>query len=811
MAIWLTELRVAWRALLRRPGFLLLATLTLALGIGATITVTSLVDRVLLRPLPYPQPAQLFATGLTQTGGWNTITPEEYRTVESVPGIASAGIASMGPVPVNIAEVDRPELVQAVTADIGFLRTLAPAMTLGRNFVAAEDVPHGEPAVILSHALWQRRFEGDPQVLGRTLAIEGRPTPIVGVLPADFRYVTPFDVLTPLALPSATRDNGRNYLAIARLAGDAAPGPVSDLVHARINELYVGTRAAELYARSRFGVSSLSAAFSAQSRPVLLLFLASAGCVLLLAAVNLGNLMLLRALGRSHVATVRGALGASRWRLALPMLAEGLLIGLCATVLGVLFALIALRLAGERIPAAWFGGEVDLSLGATAWLTAFAAGLLAALLAAALGVWRGRARDGARELVAGGRSGLARGAGRLTRVGVVAQVALATVLLAGAGLFSRALHDAAQVDLGYRADGVIGFEIAPVRALYPDADSVRRLNQTLVERLDAIPGARAATAGTNLPIGQPLNYPVAAPGQEMDSVEFRAVTPGFFDIFAIPVLAGRAFDQREAHGGEPVLLVNQAYVDAYLAPNAGPASARQALDATLTLPVGEQQIGFRVLGVVGNTRQHGPEQASPPMVYLPFAQFPDGLLTMLRDYMPLRFALRVQGDPATYLAAITAAVAEIAPGQPIANLKPLPELVQASTGGTRLNLQLVGAFAIGSLLLAAVGLYAVIAVTAGARQREFGVRSALGASRRGLIALVIGDGVRQVALGLLLGVLLSLALARLLQAYLSGISAYDPLVLAGVAIVLLVVALAACLWPALRAARVSPMQALRGD
>lgn len=805
-----TEIRQAWRGLLRRPGFLLLATATLALGIAASVTVFALVERVLLRPLPYPQPGQLYAMGLVQQGGWTSITPQEYRATGALDGVASIGIASMDTVPVNLAETSQPEMVQAVTADRGFLETLAAPMALGRNFVAEEDMPNGRGAVIISHALWQRRFNGAPDVLGRGLRVEGVETPIVGVLPASFRYTVPVDLVLPLRLPPATDDAGRNYLAVLRLAETASVPALSVLVDARLKDLYESLGSGHYYRNAVFGLRALSTALSASTRPVLLLFLASALCVLLLAVVNLVTLMLLRALARSHAAAVRGALGASNVRLAMPMLSEGLLIGLLAALLGLGGAVIALRLAVSRLPPAWFTGGYDLDPGPLSVILAAGCALLAALLAAVLGVWRGRSSSRTPDLVTGGRGAQMPTSGRLGRALVVAQVALAALLLACAGLFSRSLLDAARVDLGFRSEDRIGFEIAPVRALYPGVGEVRELGSRIVERLQQLPGAGGATMASNLPIGLPLNYPVQVPGQDPVSVEFRAIDGGFLETFRIPLLAGRPFDARDREGGEPVVLVNQAFARALLAlpVDAPPA---QVLDRTLNLEMGEGPIALRVVGVVGDTRQHGPEHAAPPMVYIPFAQLPDGLMQLLRDFIPLRFAVHLPGDFASHARAITAAVAEVAPGQPLANLAPVDDLVRASTGGTRLALVLVGSFAGLAVLLSVVGLYAVVAVAAGSRMREFGVRSALGSTTTQLAGLVLGDGLRQAGLGVAIGLLLAIACTRWLGSVLEDMAGLDLGVGTAVALTLLTAALAACVVPAMRAARVAPARALRSE
>lgn len=811
--IVIAELRQAWRATLHRPGFLALATLTLALGIGASVAVVALVDRVLLRPLPYPAPGQLFAAGLLQGDGSASITPREYQAIRDLEGIAASGLASHTPLPVNLAEVDDPRMARALWVDAGFLAALAPAMPLGRGFAADEDRPGAARAVVISHRLWQAHFGGDPQVVGRTLSIEGEATPVIGVLPADFRYAAPFDLLLPLALPSAITDDGRNFLAIVRLADGAGAQAVAGEVDRRLHGVYAGTPGERRYATSRFGLRPLSGALGASSRPLLLLFLGGALCVLLLATVNLVNLMLLRSLARSHVNVIRSALGASTARLAMPQLAEGLLVAIAGVAGGLLLAEGGLRLAAGWIPPSWFGGEADLGLGAVAWSFAIASGLLVALLAAGLGVWRGRSGTGSSELVAGGRSGLGRGAGRLARTLVVTQVALAALLLTGAGLFARSLAQSATVDLGYRIDGRLGFELAPVRARFPDSASSKALAQRLLERLQAQPGVISAAAGTNLPIGAPLNYPMQVPGGEMFSVEFRGISPGFLEAFSIPLRAGRDVLASDVPGGAAVALVNEAFVRTHLASGPAVGAPSAVLGGLLEVPDPESGalLPLRIVGVVGDTRQHGPEAAPPPMVYLPLAQVPDGLLQLLRDFAPLRFAVHVQGEPAGHAAAIRAAVAEVAPGQPIAHLQPLAELVRDSTDGTRLNLLLVGAFAALALLLSAVGLYAVVAVAGAARRREFGVRSALGARTAGLLGLVLRDGLRQVLVGLVLGLAAALALSRVLQAYLAGVSAADPLVHLAVAAVLATAALLACLVPALRAARTDPVIALRQD
>jgi predicted permease len=457
------------------------------------------------------------------------------------------------------------------------------------------------------------------------------------------------------------------------------------------------------------------------------------------------------------------------------------------------------------MPAEWQADAVRVT-GCLSWGVALAVGVAGALLSALLGLWRGRAATTIDELREGGRNGVGRHGGLLGKVLVVVQVTLATMLLCGAGLFLHALRDATQTPLGFSTHDVLTFELAPIKADYPDVPSVQQLSRRLLDRLRAEPGVVDVAAGTNLPVGDQLNMPLRAPGGEADSVEYRGVSPGYFAAFGIPLRSGRGFEQADGAGGEAVAVVNQAYARAYLGGN--------ALGKTLEMTFGTAgNPVMRVVGVVGDTRQSGPMRAALPMVYVPLAQVPDIVMGMIRDFMPLRFALRTHGRPDDYRAAVRAAVAEIAPRQPIAKLRSLADIARGTTEPVRLDLLLVGLFALMALLLAAAGMYAVMAVAVAARQREFGVRLALGAAPLQLGRLVIRTGLFQVLLGLALGVGAGWLLMGWLRGVVESAAAirFEPLIVGWVCAVLAVAGLAACLLPAWRAMCVAPMQALRGE
>lgn len=812
MSVWLSEVGWAWRAMLRRPGFLLLATGVLALGIGASAAVFALIGNTLLRPLPVPQASRLAVLGfLRDNGQVGGISPHEYQYLGPLQGVSSLGLERPGLV-VNVAGAGMPEQVPAIYIDRHLLPTLDLQPVLGRNFNAQEDRPGGPLAVILGHGFWQRGYHGDPGAIGRILQVEGVARTIVGVLPAGFNTVLgKGDVMLPMALPAASRDYSHNgHMAIARLAAGAGMAAVSAQVDAHERTMFRDMGMGGNWKRPRFGAENLAAAMQQDARPMLLLFLFSAVLVLLIALVNLANLMLLRALSRNHDAAVRSALGAPVLRLMLPALGEGLLIGGGGALLGMALATAGLAWLQNLIPAEWLWSG-RMHVGAGSWLLAFGVGLLGALLAAVLALWRSRGTTTVGELREGGRSGIGVETGRLGNMLVVAQITLAAMLLCAAGLFMHALYDASRLRLGFVDDRILTFELAPVKAHYPDTASIEALSHRLVERLRGIPGITDATVTTNLPtsdgtLGQ-LQTSMHTPDGDEFMAQYHGIGPDFFRLFAIPLREGRGFTLGDMHGGERVAIVSQDLADRYGA---------HALGKTIEIQGAGDTVGYvRIVGVVGNTWQLGPLQPRQPVLYLPLAQMPDGDMAIFRDMEPLRFALRGHGNADDWRAGVRAAIAEIAPEQPIANVRPMRGIVRETTATARLSLWLIGLFAALALLLAAAGLYAVMAVAVAAREREFGVRAALGARPSRLARLVLRGGLVQIAIGLALGVGAALgvsrALSALLMLLLGRAGTFDPMAVAGVCVVLAAAGLLACLLPAMRAGRVQPMRALRGE
>jgi len=798
-------IRQSWRAALRRPGFLALASGTLALGIGACAAVFALVDAVLLAPPPFAQPDRIVVLGKGDGHPWSTLSPQQYQLLEGIPGVESLG-SKFAPKDVNVAGGGDPELVTAWPVDAGLLPTLGVTPALGRNFNAEEDRPNGPRAALIGHAFWQRHFNGDANVVGRSVLVDGVATPIIGVLPASFRLDGSPDVLLPLALAPNSRDGATNLLIIARLAAGTSPGAASAAFDARLQAHAGELGFSDAHWHPHFSVTPIAQDLGSTARPVLLLFLACAACVLLLVAVNLSNLMLLRALARAHDGAVRSALGASTAQLALPALGEGLLIGILGALGGLALAAVALRIAHAWLPAGWLDAQA-LPVGAHTIALAFGAAFAVALLATLFGVWRGRSSSATQELAAGTRMGTSVAAQRFGRLLVVAQASLATLLLASSALLAHSLWKLSRVELGFDARGVVTFRLNPAEALYPDTASVQRLAQSLLERLRAEPGVREAALTTTLPIGAQLNVSMRLPdgSSPPEAPQYRAVSTHSFETFGIPLLAGRAFSDSDRAGGEPVAIVNAAFAQRYLGGEAIGKSIKVDDGDNLPMPL------MRIVGVAGDVRQFGPQEDAPAIVYAPLAQVPDGLLNLLRRFVPLNAAVRVDGTAATYFERLHALLREVDARQGVAGLRLFERDVADATAAQRMNAALVGVFAGLAILLAGVGLYSVTAVAVAARRREFGVRAALGAQPSRLLRGVVWRGIGDVGIGLAIGLVLAVVAARLLDRFLFGVGASDPLALAATTVVLLGAGFAATALPGWRAARAQPIEALRQD
>ncbi|HEV8356362.1 MAG TPA: ABC transporter permease [Gemmatimonadales bacterium] len=795
------DLRYAARALRRRPAFALASTLTLALGIGATTALWSVLDPVLLRPLPYrdaPSLVALLEVHKDRPEGQTIVSPanlldwrERNRTLQDV-AIYTWSSATLGDEPAE-------ELSgRAITTNL--LRLLGAAPMLGRGFAAEDTLPNAPRALLISHALWRRRFGGDPSVVGKPLHLRDGPALVIGVMPPDFRrlgdeeYWVPFPMTTELRTPW-----GRWVMAIGRLK----PGITAEAATAELRNIARGLA----LEHPRFNAAwtaravPLAAQITGKARPVLWLLAGAIGFVLIVACANVANLHLGQAIARRGELAIRSALGASRVQVIRQWLVEGLVLAAAGGALGVglaaggVHALVAARVS--QIPRLEDVG-VDLRVLAFAGLVTVLAGLGFGL-APALVVREGRLRG-----VLTGHSGSDPNpkAGRLRAGLVVAQVALCFILLVGAGLAIRSLGQVLKQDLGLDASGVLTFRVSLPSPDYPDAPRQLAFFGELARRAAALPGVRAAGLSTYLPLAgiQPgtsfriVGDPERPPGQGL-STQVNEVDAGYFSTFGIPILRGRGFGSEDRAGGRRVVVVSRTL--ARVVAGDGDPLGRQ-----LKVSWREPDSAFTIVGIAGDVRVNGLDTELRSAVYFVSAQSPSSSMAL---------SVRTAGNPLGLVPALRGVVAALDRGLPVVDLSTMEERIHRSVADRRYPMALLALLGALALALAAIGLYGVLAYAVTQRQREIGVRRAIGASDGAVLRLVIGGGFRLVALGLLLGLAGAVATTRFLGRLLFEISPTDPATLGVTAVTVALVALAGCALPARRAARVDPVIALRGE
>lgn len=769
------DIRFALRGWRRAPGFALATTATLALGIGANAAVFSVVSGVLLKPLPFADPDRVVQLSVSSPG--DPRLPPAYVTFadfESWRREAStiADVSTYSPFSQNLQEVAEPEQVATVRADAAFFRTLGARALVGRTFA------DGDPAnvVVASFAFWQSRLNSDASAPGRTIVLDGQPFTLVGVMPRGFEF--PYRAvrtdLWTLWQPRPVSPAARLDAAVGRLK----PGARPDQAMAEL-----GLLAARLAPGRRANVVPVADTIGTPVRRSLFVLLGAVGFVLLVACANIVNLLLARTAARRREVAVRCALGAGVPRLVRQFLTEGLLLALAGGLLGLLVAFVSLRLllnlAATQLPRAWdiaFDWRVLLFLTAVCLTTGVVLGLAPALGAARVDVQG--------DLKSGERGATPRS--RLRDALVIAEIALAFVLLVGAGLLVRTLINLRATSAGFDANGVLTLHIA-----VGDAAEARAID----ERVGALPGVRAAGFISLLPL-QNSNWfgrvSIAGVGVE-GSAEFRYVTPGYFEAMGIPLRRGRFLGDQDGPAAPKALLANEAFVRQFLPED--PA------------PVGREIAGRGVIvGVVADVHQAALNRPPVPEVYYPMAQN----FAQLRS-VGSALVVRADAAPESIIPAIRAAIRDVNPTRAAFRVASMTEVVTDSIGRQRISAWLLGLFSAIGTALAAAGVFGVMSYLVTLRTREFGVRMALGASGGRLLRGVLRRGAALIALGLGIGWLGAVALTRVLETSLHGVRATDPWTFAAVALLLAALALIACLRPARRAARVDPAAALRAE
>jgi predicted permease len=809
MSTLLQDLRYALRALRHSPGFTTVAILTLALGIGANTAIFTAVHHLLFRPYPFLEHAgRLAAVWQVAPGGYdhNEVSPADFRdwraNLKSFDHLVSHFWWTG-----NVTGGERPERIQGFQVSADYFDALGLRPALGRTFVAGEDEPGSDRLVVLSWGLWQRRFGGDSSVLGTVVSINGIPRTIVGVMPDGVRYPGPAEMWAPFAPPPETWTRRQSHYLL--VTGRLAPGRTLEQARAELATLTAALAAQypETNRSWRGNVRPLVRDTARQIEPMLAVLMAAVGFVLLIVCANVANLMLARATGRGRELGIRVALGASRARITRLILVESMVIALAGGAGGVLLGVFGVDLLRALVPPdlrRMIAGFDLLTVNGA--VLAFSAGLsiVSALLFGLVPALRAAHGSAGRESLRTGATTSGRERHRLRRTLVGVEVALALLLLVGAGLTLRTFRHLGTLYPGFEVQGVALTSLALPGRAYPEDPDAARFYSRLVERVAALPGVTAAGAANVVPLcgcNQTSGFSVIGappyPPGEGPEMDWRIITPGYFAALRVPLVRGRDFSSADGPDAPGVAIVNETLSRRWF-PDGEALGRRLHVDGDTTRPI-------EVVGIVGDVRHAGLTQQTPPEMYLPAAQRPAWEMTV---------AARATGGEQAAVAllpAMRAAVLEIDPNQPVYDQQTMGNLLAFSMLQYHFSLRLLAALGLIALVLAGVGIYGVIAQLVAERTREIGIRMALGGDQQAVQRLVVRQGIMPAALGIGVGLLLAPALTLLVRGMLVGVSPLDPLTFGAVAVLLLVVAVAACWLPARRAARVDPMVALRTE
>jgi predicted permease len=804
------------RMLWKRPGFTFIAVLTLALGIGACTAIFSVVHTVLLRPLPFAQQEQLVMLWKQDTVANNPFVELALAEVSDWQG-QSRSFTNLAAMPGTVygygyVLTGRGEAVQLESALVtgSFFSLLGVQPAYGHIFNESDDQLNGPKVVILSDRIWRERFDADPNIIGQGITLTEAAYTVVGVMPPIFEFPKGVDLWLPIrtiVAPRVAESRGASFLqAVGRLE----PGVTIAQAEVELNTII--SRLAAQYpetnaAGHRVVITPLATHLFGDARPALWLLLAATGMLLLIATANIANLSLARATARRREFAVRAALGAGRFRLMRQLLSESLILALCGGAGGIMLAYWLIKLLGQVAPAdiprieeVGMNMTVLLFSLAATLLTGALFGLVPALAVSQINLNQTLSEGGSK--ISGERSGL-----RTRSALVIAEVAVTVVLLIGAMLILRSFVKLSNVDLGFDPHNVLTMHLRIQGSRYARPEARRAFYRQLIERLEAQPGVTAASAVLIRPMEGTVGWdtPFMLEGQsESEALKnrvpnFEVVTPHYFRTFGIPIKAGRAFTEQDNEQAPRAIIISETMARTLFGPGVDPLGKRLRLELVLGTGA-DRHPWLPIVGIAGDVRYRELQDIRFDL-YLPFAQWPNAFVN--------HFAVRTTADPSAMLATVRREVAALDSTQAVTRVVTMDQLVAANLARPRFSAVLLNWLSGLALLLAAVGIYGVLAVSVAQRTGEFGIRLSLGAQRADILKLVIGQGMRLVAVGLALGLMASFTLTRLMKRLLFGVTASDPSTFVMIAVLLLAVALLACWIPAQRAMKVDPLVALR--
>ena len=819
MATFWQDLKHSLRGFRRSPGFTAAAVATLALGIGANTAIFSVVDSVLLKPAPFPDPDRIVLFENTSPGGSGTgASPAKFvhwRAQDSVVEDVSAFNTGV----VNLTGSAAPEQLQSARVSRDYFKLFGAPILRGRTFTAQEDLPNGPKVTLISEGFWKRRFGADPDMVGKTILLGGDPHVVIGIVSDrfDFRDFGPApDVWLAFQIDPNTHDQGHYFQAGGRLK----PGITLAQARARMHiaaedfkQKYPGIMAGP---GNSFSVEPIREAMVGNVRSSLLVLLGAVGLLLLIACANVANLLLARAVGRRREIAIRVAVGAGNGRIVRQLLTESLMLATAGAAVGLAVGVVGIRallsVNTANLPRVGAEGSLvgmDWRVVAFTVLAAFATGLLFGAIPA----FQAARPDLAATLKeGGGRGGTGFRHNKARTVLVVAEVALAMVLLIGSALLIRTSLALNAVNPGFDANHVLTLRMSLAGAQFNTSAAIERLVREGTDRLRALPGVEVATAACCVPLDGGYGLPFIIMGRPLDKGPFhggggwQTISPGFFDAFRIPVVRGRAFNERDDMGSTPVVVINQAMAHQFW-PKSDPLADRIWIGKDLMPQLAKEQ-PRQIVGIVGDVRDGALNRDPQPTMYIPNAQVPDALNELNTRLTPLKWIVRTRGNPFALSAAIQEQLRQ-ASGLPVADVRTMDEVISRSTSRTRFNMLLMTVFGIAALFLAAIGIYGLMAYSVQQRTQEIGIRLALGAGSGQVRRMVVLQGMQLALVGVAVGVGGAFGLTRLIGAFLFGVKERDPLVFLAVAAALAIVSLLAVSLPARRATRIDPVIALR--